>query len=247
MTVKWPCTAEMARSDGNWIIIKFRYPMGSLVPQQSTQANCWHYCEHGYFHWGKNSRNGWQTLHAGVIFALPVRFTYRGCYFRFWVIFAINRQSGKMWKLPPCKNFHVFSIMSLWWSVPGIISFRAEEKCGEAVHAKLVELANNGVRCKLNQHKIKEAGDQYLRPKNVENLVTLKENNEIWGHLTRKVKNQDLRLQKTRALICNAIMSQLNLLDILLIAKEKARKLCQRTRRMIYGLCCLHNNDIVVT
>ena len=43
--------------------------------------------------------------------------------------------------------------------------FGAEEKCGEAVHAKLAEVANNGVRCKLNQDKIKEAGDKYLRPK----------------------------------------------------------------------------------
>ena len=107
--------------------------------------------------------------------------------------------------------------------------FGAEEKCGEAVHAKLAEVANNGVRCKLNQDKIKEAGDKYLRPKNVENLVTPKVNNEVWGHLSRKVKNQDLRLQKTQALICKAIMPQLQLLDILLKANEnKGQKIAPR-------------------
>ena len=107
--------------------------------------------------------------------------------------------------------------------------FGAEEKCGEAVHAKLAEVANNGVRCKLNQDKIKEAGDKYLRPKNVENLVTPKVNNEVWGHLSRKVKNQDLRLQKTQALICKAIMPQLQLLDILLKANEnKGQKIAPK-------------------
>ena len=128
--------------------------------------------------------------------------------------------------------------------------FGAEEKCGEAVHAKLAEVANNGVRCKLNQDKIKEAGDKYLRPKNVGNLVTPKVNNEIWGDLTRKIKNQDLRLQKTQALICKAIMPQLQLLDILLKANEnKGQKIAPKdiiietgTRLLkIDGVCLLRH------
>ena len=44
--------------------------------------------------------------------------------------------------------------------------------------------------------------DKYLRPKNVENLKTPTVNNEIWRHLDRRVKNQDLKLSKTQALIC---------------------------------------------
>ena len=63
-------------------------------------------------------------------------------------------------------------------------------------------MANDGLRTKLNGEQIKEVADKYLRPKNVENLNTLTVNNEIWIHLERRVKNQDLKLSKTQALIC---------------------------------------------
>lgn len=37
--------------------------------------------------------------------------------------------------------------------------------------------------------------------------VTPKVNSEIWAHLNRKVRTQDVRLQKSQALVCKAIVS----------------------------------------
>jgi hypothetical protein len=80
--------------------------------------------------------------------------------------------------------------------------FGSDEKCSENIMEKLAKVANDGLRTKLNGEKIKEVADKYLRPKNVENLKTPTVNNEIWIHLERRVKNQDLKLSKTQALIC---------------------------------------------
>lgn len=77
---------------------------------------------------------------------------------------------------------------------------------------KLATVANDGLRTKLNGEKIKEVAEKYLRPKNVENLKTPTVNSEIWRHLDRKIKNQDLKLSKTQALICKAITPSCNLL-----------------------------------
>ena len=98
--------------------------------------------------------------------------------------------------------------------------FEADDKCGEPIFEKLAKVANDGMRTKLNSDKIKETSDKYLRPKNVQNLVTPKINGEIWPHLNRKVKNQDLRLMKTQSLVCKAIMPQLMQLDKLLKANS---------------------------
>jgi hypothetical protein len=65
----------------------------------------------------------------------------------------------------------------------------------------------------------------HLRTKNVENLKTPTVNNEIWRHLDRRVKNQDLKLSKTQALICRAITPQLQLIDILLNKQSKKENL----------------------
>lgn len=40
-------------------------------------------------------------------------------------------------------------------------------------------------------------------------MVTPKVNSEIWTHLNRKVRTQDVRLQKSQALVCKAIVPQL--------------------------------------
>lgn len=92
---------------------------------------------------------------------------------------------------------------------------------------KLATVANDGLRTKINGEKIKEVAEKYLRPKNVENLKTPTVNSEIWRHLDRRVKNQDLKLSKTQALICKAITCtpQLQLIDILLNKQSKKEKL----------------------
>jgi hypothetical protein len=103
--------------------------------------------------------------------------------------------------------------------------FGSDEKCSENKMDKLAKVANDGLRTKLNGEKIKEVAEKYLRPKNVENLKTPTVNNEIWRHLDRRVKNQDLKLLKTQALICRAITPQLQLIDILLNKQSKKENL----------------------
>ena len=103
--------------------------------------------------------------------------------------------------------------------------FGSDEKCSENIMEKLAKVANDGLRTKLNGEKIKEVADKYFRPKNVENLKTPTVNNEIWRHLDRRVKNQDLKLSKTQALICKALTPQLQLIDILLNKQSKKEKL----------------------
>ncbi|XP_062619166.1 uncharacterized protein LOC134280728 [Saccostrea cucullata] len=99
--------------------------------------------------------------------------------------------------------------------------FGSDDKCSEPIYEKLAKVANEGMRTKLNNDKIKEIGEKYSRPKNVANLITPKVNSEIWAHLNRKVRTQDVRLQKTQALVCKAIVPQLQQLDILLKSKKK--------------------------
>ena len=103
--------------------------------------------------------------------------------------------------------------------------FGSDEKCSENKMDKLAKVANDGLRTKLIGEKIKEVAEKYLRPKNVENLKTPTVNNEIWRHLDRRVKNQDLKLSKTQALICRAITPQLQLIDILLNKQSKKENL----------------------
>ena len=91
--------------------------------------------------------------------------------------------------------------------------FGSDEKCSENIMEKLAKVANEGLRTKLNGANIKEVADKYLRPKNVENLKTPTVNTEIWRHLDRRVKNKDLKLSKTQALICKALTPQLQLID----------------------------------
>lgn len=47
---------------------------------------------------------------------------------------------------------------------------------------------------------------------------------EIRPHLNRKVRIQDVRLQKSQALVCKAIVPQLQHLDLLLKAKRGANR-----------------------
>ena len=71
--------------------------------------------------------------------------------------------------------------------------FGSDDKCIEAIHEKLAKVANEGVRTAIDPDKIKEVSEKYHRPKNVQNLVTPKLNEEIRAQLSRKVKTQDIR------------------------------------------------------
>jgi len=54
--------------------------------------------------------------------------------------------------------------------------------------------------------RLKEATEKYLRPKTLENLKTPRVNNEIRGHLSRKVRNLDLKMSRTQSIMCTAII-----------------------------------------
>ena len=73
------------------------------------------YCKRGYFRWGKISRKCWQDISRGGNFydTTPISFI-NGCgfYFRVGVIFAKKTKARKTRKLPPRKNFYVYSICS---------------------------------------------------------------------------------------------------------------------------------------
>ncbi|XP_062581995.1 uncharacterized protein LOC134243769 [Saccostrea cucullata] len=99
--------------------------------------------------------------------------------------------------------------------------FGSEDKCGEAIHEKLAKVTNDGVRTVVDSDKIKEVSDKYNRPKNVQNLVTPKLNEEIRAHLSRKVRGQDIRIQRTQTLVGKAIVPQLQQINLLLNAKQK--------------------------
>ncbi|XP_061187046.1 uncharacterized protein LOC133195204 [Saccostrea echinata] len=99
--------------------------------------------------------------------------------------------------------------------------FGSEEKCGEPIHEKLAKVTNEGVRATLNGEKIKEVSKKYNRPKNVQNLVTPKINEEIRVHLGRKIRNQDMRFQRTQALVAKAMVPQLQQINMLLNSKQK--------------------------
>ncbi|XP_062605257.1 uncharacterized protein LOC134267050 [Saccostrea cucullata] len=99
--------------------------------------------------------------------------------------------------------------------------FGSEDKCGEAIHEKLAKVTNDGVRTVVDSDKIKEVSDKYNRSKNVQNLVTPKLNEEIRAHLSRKVRGQDIRIQRTQTLVGKAIVPQLQQINLLLNAKQK--------------------------
>lgn len=99
--------------------------------------------------------------------------------------------------------------------------FGTEDKCGEAIHEKLAKVTNDGVRAVVDSEKIKEVSEKYYRPKNVQNLVTPKLNEEIRAHLSRKIRGQDIRIQKTQTLVGKAIIPQLQQINLLLKAKQK--------------------------
>ena len=52
------------------------------------------------------------------------------------------------------------------------------------------------------------------------NLITPKLNEEIRSHLSRKIRNQDMRLQRTQGLVAIAMVPQLQQIDLLLKAKQ---------------------------
>lgn len=100
-------------------------------------------------------------------------------------------------------------------------SFGTEKKCGEPVHEKLAKVTSDGVRAVLNAEKIKGVSEKYNRPRNVLNLSPPKINEEIRAHLSRKIRNQDTKLQRTctQTLVAKAIVPQLQQINLLLNAK----------------------------
>lgn len=99
--------------------------------------------------------------------------------------------------------------------------FGTEEKCGEPVHEKLAKVTSDGVRAVLNAEKIKEVSEKYNRPRNVLNLPPPKINEEIRAHLSRKIRNKDIKLQRTQTLVAKAIVPQLQQINLVLNAKQK--------------------------
>lgn len=74
--------------------------------------------------------------------------------------------------------------------------FGSNEKCGDSILDKLAKVTNDGLRTKLDGSKIKETTGTYLRPTNVDNIKTPRVNNEILRHLSRKVRNLDLKMSR---------------------------------------------------
>ena len=73
------------------------------------------YCKRGYFRWGKISRKYWQDISRGGNFQGTTPISFReayGFYFRAGIIFAKNAKAQKTRKLPPRKNFHVYSTVN---------------------------------------------------------------------------------------------------------------------------------------
>jgi hypothetical protein len=77
-------------------------------------------------------------------------------------------------------------------------------------------------------------------------LKTSSVNNEIWRQLDRNVKNQDLKLSsKTQILICKAITSQLQFIDLLLKkTKQERTTLPEGTHKTGHGL--FNSDDLCV-
>lgn len=124
--------------------------------------------------------------------------------------------------------------------------FGSSEKCGDEIMDKLAKVTNEGLRTKLDGSKIKDATEKYLRPRNVENLKTPRVNNEIWRHLSRNTRNQDLKLSRTQTLVCKAIIPQLHLIDIIMkkqnakekiTAKEIAKFAMDSLKIMTFAYC----------
>ena len=73
------------------------------------------YCKRGYFRWGKISRKRWQDISRGGNFHDISHISFLqayGVFFRVGVIFAKRTKTQKTRKLPPPKNFHVYSTSS---------------------------------------------------------------------------------------------------------------------------------------
>ena len=124
--------------------------------------------------------------------------------------------------------------------------FGSTEKCSEDILEKLAKVTNEGLRSKLNGEKIKVVAHRYLKPKNMHSLKTSSVNNEIWRHLDRNVKNQALKLSsKTQILICKAITSQLQFIDLLLKkTKQERTTLPEGTHKTGHGL--FNSDDLCV-
>ncbi|XP_061182843.1 uncharacterized protein LOC133191151 [Saccostrea echinata] len=99
--------------------------------------------------------------------------------------------------------------------------FGGEDKCSEAINEKLAKGANDGLRSILDADKIKELSEKYNRPKNVPNIVTPKLNEEIRAQLSRKMRSQDIRLQRTQTLLGKAIVPVLQQINLLVKSKQK--------------------------
>lgn len=86
-------------------------------------------------------------------------------------------------------------------------------------------MCNDGLRSHLEDSKLKELANKHFRPKNLENLVVPRVNQEVWAKLRQDTRNQDLRMQKTHELITKALIPVLKGVEMLLAFKDNKGKL----------------------
>lgn len=67
-----------------------------------------------------------------------------------------------------------------------------------------------------------ELSERYNRPKSVPNIIIPKLNEEIRAHLSRKMRSQDIRLQRPQTLLGKAIVPVLQQINLLVKSKQKA-------------------------
>lgn len=110
--------------------------------------------------------------------------------------------------------------------------FRQEEKCSEKIEDRLAKIVNESMRTRIGETKKKDLLNKHLNPENCENITVRRINKGIWSSLSRKARDQDLKLQHIQSTMCKTFYPLTHLMDKLLKAQTGKQGLSQTDARL---------------
>ena len=78
--------------------------------------------------------------------------------------------------------------------------FDLVDQCGEDIPEQLASLVDKLLQTKMNEEKLKEKQNNYLRPKNCEKIIPTRVNAAIWARLQSDTRSRDIKMQRVQCL-----------------------------------------------
>ena len=98
--------------------------------------------------------------------------------------------------------------------------FDLVDQCGEDIPEQLASLVDKLLQTKMNEEKLKEKQNNYLRPKNCEKMIPTRVNAAIWARLQSDTRSRDIKMQRVQCLLLKAVVAQTRVTASLLKLKE---------------------------